>query len=240
MKIKILKRTIEFKLLTVFFIFISFNLLILDVAILKESGLDKLSAFLTEKRQTFEREQIFEEINPSKGYELPVSYSDLGPKMLSLGVIDLEKFKSVYDQRQGFTDRELKILTSGSTEKIKITRENSNFLLNFFWALGLANNTRILTDGQMKQYGDPSNLASTGGWTLSKENSMNYYSKGELIKLSSAQEDLAEKVASGIFRPCCNNSTAFPDCNHGMALLAILELLAANGASEGEMYEAAK
>lgn len=241
MKLKILKKTFKFNLLTALLIFIALNLLILNIAVFKESGFDKLTAYLSEKRQAVEREQIFEEINPSQGYDLGVSYSDLGPKMVSMGVIDIEKFRSIYSQRGGFTDQELKILTSGSNERIRITRENSGFLLNFFWALGLANNTRILTSGEMQNYGgNPSNFASTGGWTVSKENSMNYYSKAELIKLTKAQEDLVEKVASGIFRPCCDNSTAFPDCNHGMALLAVLELMAANGATEDKMFEAAK
>ena len=39
------------------------------------------------------------------------------------------------------------------------------------------------------------------------------------------------------FRPCCGNSTYFPDCNHGMAMLALLELMTRDGASEEEMYE---
>ena len=69
---------------------------------------------------------------------------------------------------------------------------------------------------------------------------MNYYSKEGLINLTPDQENLVQKVASNIYRPCCNNSTAFPDCNHGMALLGVLQLMAENGASENEMFEAAK
>ena len=95
----------------------------------------------------------------------------------------------------------------------------------------------------MMQYGgkkDAGNFASTGGWTLAKGNAMNYYSKAPLIPLTQAQAELVESVAANIFRPCCNNSTAFPDCNHGMALLGVLQLMASSGASEAQMYEAAK
>lgn len=92
----------------------------------------------------------------------------------------------------------------------------------------------------MQKFGDPSNYASTGGWTLSRDKSMNYYSKVNLIPLTAEQEGLVQKVASNIYRPCCDNSTAFPDCNHGMALLGVLELMASNGASEQQMYDAAK
>ena len=42
------------------------------------------------------------------------------------------------------------------------------------------------------------------------------------------------------YRPCCNNPTAFPDCNHGMAMLGLLELMASQEASVDEMFEAVK
>ena len=188
-----------------------------------------------------ERNEIFEEINPSKGYELNIKFNDIGPKMLDLGVIDLDKFKSVYDTgNQSLTAEQLDILTKGSDEKMKITRENSYFLLNFFWAVGLANNSKILTQGDMSKYEDAGNFASTGGWSLSKDSAMNYYSKENLISLTEKQVDLVLKVSSNIYRPCCDNPTSFPDCNHGMALLGVLELMASQGATEIEMYEAAK
>jgi hypothetical protein len=47
-------------------------------------------------------------------------------------------------------------------------------------------------------------------------------------------------VAYAVYRPCCNNPTAFPDCNHGMAMLGLLELMAAQDATADEMFEAAK
>lgn len=188
-----------------------------------------------------ERNEIFEEINPSKGFVLNAKYNDLGPKMLNIGVIDLDKFKGVYDNsEQSLTAEQLDILTKGSNEKIKITRENSYFLLNFFWAVGLTNNTKILTQGDMSKYEDAGNFASTGGWSLSKESAMNYYSKNALISLTQEQEDLVSRVSSNIYRPCCDNPTSFPDCNHGMALLGVLELMASQGASEKEMYNTAK
>ena len=49
-----------------------------------------------------------------------------------------------------------------------------------------------------------------------------------------------EEVAGAVYRPCCDNHTAFPDCNHGMAMLGMLQLLASQGANADEMFEAAK
>ena len=47
------------------------------------------------------------------------------------------------------------------------------------------------------------------------------------------------QIAEHIFRPCCGNHTAYPDCNHGMAVLGLLELMASQGASVKELYQAA-
>ncbi|MBI2329952.1 hypothetical protein HYU94_01015 [Candidatus Daviesbacteria bacterium] len=187
--------------------------------------------------------EVFAQINPNQGIEINAKYSDIGPKMIEMGVIDLEKFKSLYQQSgKPLTPEQEEILTRGKDIKIKITQDNSYFLLNFFWAFGLGNKTKILTEGDMVKYGQGQvgNFASTGGWTLAKGVATNYYSKRALVPLTAEQEDLVNKVASNIYRPCCGNSTAFPDCNHGMALLGILELMASNGATEDEMYNGAK
>lgn len=235
MKKKFKKFKISFNILILALVIL--NLFLLDLAFFDNSFIEGIKTSISAKVESSQRNQIFEEINPSNGYSLNVPYLDLGPRMISLGVIDLDKFKSAGQ----LTDGESNILTKGSSEKIKVTRENSHFLLNFFWALGLATNSKMLTEGQMQKYGgDPGNFASTGGWTLGRGNAMEYYSKSSLINLTPDQENLVEEVASQIYRPCCDNSTAFPDCNHGMALLGVLELMASKGATEAQMFEAAK
>lgn len=185
---------------------------------------------------------IFSQINPPEGYEINAAYGNLGPQMLEMGVIDFAKFKQTYDRSgQPLTQEQLDILSKGSSKRIKITAENSYFLLNFFWAFGLANQTKILTEGEMVKDGQAGNFASTGGWTLTKSgNSMDYYAKRAIVPLTSDREKLVNEVASNVYRPCCGNSTAFPDCNHGMALLGIFELMAAQGATMSEMYQAGK
>lgn len=187
---------------------------------------------------------LFDEINPVAGYRINAKFGNLGPRMIKNGVIDLAKFKAAYEKSgQPLTPEQEKILSSGLDEKITITRDNSYFLLNFFWAVGLNNKSAVLDEGEITKYGgkaDLGNFASTGGWSLAKTNAMNYYSNANLIILNRQQQDLVSRVAGNIYRPCCNNSTAFPDCNHGMALLGVLELMAAGGSSEDDMYQAAK
>ena len=213
--------------------------------VLQATGvLSKVKSYLTNKKTESQRENLFDQINPAQGNEINASYGDLGPKMVASGVIDLEKLKQVYQQSgQPLTEEQLDILTKGSNKKVKIDRDNSYFLLNFFWAVGLANKSKILAEGEMMKYGGlegASGFASTGGWSLGQNNSMDYYSKSDLVPMTSGQEALIEKVASNVYRPCCDNSTAFPDCNHGMALMAVFQLMAASGATERQMYEAGK
>ncbi len=218
-------------------------LLLVSGIVKKNSSLQDTSNETVVKADT-SKDNLFNEINPVKGYEINATFRDLGPKMLTMGVIDYNKFKSVYEKSGQKLPPELdEILKNTVNKKIRITRDNSYFLLNFFWAVGLANKSKILEEGEIMKYGgikEAGNFASTGGWSLAKSNAMDYYSKGNLISLAPEQEDLVEKVSSNVYRPCCNNSTAFPDCNHGMALLGVFELMAANGATENQMYEAGK
>ena len=83
-------------------------------------------------------------------------------------------------------------------------------------------------------------FASTGGWSLAKKPVTELYVSMDLIRLTAEQQKLVEEVAAGIYRPCCNNNTLFPDCNHGMAMLGVLQLMASKGATGDEMFEAAK
>ncbi len=222
---------------------LSLGLNILALAYVLKPQVNKLISKSKETAAKKETANLFDEINPEKGFEINAKYDDLGPKMIASGVIDLEKFKQTYEKSaQPLTKEQLEILTKGSDKKIKIDRDNSYFLLNFFWAAGLTNKSKALTEGDIVKYGEGQvgNFASTGGWSLSKTQPMDYYAKSELIPMTVEQESLVEKVASNIYRPCCNNSTAFPDCNHGMALLAVLQLMAGNNATEKQMFEAAK
>lgn len=225
------------RLSRILLVLISLNIIIF-LTMLRYSGLKGVNQ---STKQNNSQSQLLEEVNPKNGIEINARYADLGPKMLAQGVIDIDKFKEIYNQsRQPLTQEQLDILTKGSSKKIRITRDNAYFLLNFFWAVGLINKSQILDSGDMKKYGSPANYASTGGWNLGKTDSMNYYSHDPLIPLTSAQNELVTNVASHIYRPCCDNPTSFPDCNHGMALLGVLELMASQGASEKQMYQAAK
>lgn len=179
------------------------------------------------------------EVLPPNGVQLPIVWGDLGRQMVETEVIDAAKFREIFANQ--LTEEQEAMLTDEWNEPIKITEENSRFLLDIFWALGLGNKNTILTEGEMvnEDYGGAENFASTGGWTLAKGDVMDHYAKHEYITLTDTQQKLVEQVSQGIYRPCCGNSTYFPDCNHGMAMLGLLELMASQGASEKELYSTA-
>lgn len=190
-----------------------------------------------------ETSSLYEQINPKDGYNLSVSYGDLGPQLLASGVIDYDIFMAIYQNAGSpLSTEQIEALKNGSDREIVINSQNAYYLLNFFWAVGLANKNVILTEGPMVQNnaGKYENFASTGGWTLATKPITELYASLDLIPLTQEQQKLVEEVAQGVYRPCCNNPTHFPDCNHGMAMLGILELMASQGATADQMFEAAK
>lgn len=182
---------------------------------------------------------LSEIVLPQKGFVLPINWGDLGIRLSQAGVIDAEKFEQLLSSRVEFSDNIKKMLYDSDNEKIIINPANANALLNFFWALGLGNKNEILEKGPISQYGDASRFASTGGWTMAKDNPMMHYNMHRFVELTPDQQKLVEKVSQNIYRPCCNNPTHFPDCNHGMAMLGLLELMASQGVSQEKMYETA-
>lgn len=184
-------------------------------------------------------ESLAKVVIPNSGYTVNIKWGDIGQKLVESGAIDLKKFQENYKDPQ-YAEM-LKYLTEDQDKGITITPQNSYFWLNTLWALGLVQKSDVLDKGVMgTQYRkELGNFASTGGWTLGAKPATKLYSSSQVIPLTPEQNDLIDKIAKTIYRPCCGNSTAFPDCNHGMAMLALIELMVNRGYSEVEIYKAA-
>lgn len=174
------------------------------------------------------------QVLPENGATLSVSWGNIWTKLVAAGVIDMSKFRETVKP----TSDEEKILTEGSNEKITINAQNGQFIVDALWALGLAQKSIVYTDGPMgKEYKkDIGNFSSTGGWTLARGNATDYLGQLDLIPLTDAQQQKVAEIAKNVYRPCCGNSTWFPDCNHGMAALAAIELMVAANLDEKEIY----
>lgn len=190
--------------------------------------------------------KLFDEVSakvlPATGFQSKISLAGAVPKLAQNGVIDADKFEGLY-KAQGGLPAELKdVLTQSSAKPILLTAANANYYINLLWPLGLSNYMASNTRSPVNQNGgaDLFNFASTGGWTLGKEqNGGTYFNKFSIVPLTPQQEALVVKVAESTYRPCCNNSTFFQDCNHGSALLGLLELGASQGLTEDELYREA-
>lgn len=182
---------------------------------------------------------LLSRVLPEKGVELPVAWGDLGVRMVKAGVIDQEAFENLYNRRGGLSAEEKELLSGSANGKLRMNTQNADYLLNLLWALGLGNKSSVLEHGPMMEQGREyaGRFASTGGWTLAKGGAMDHYGAHSFVSLTPEQEAMVERVAKNIYRPCCGNSTHFPDCNHGMAMLGLLELMASRNVKEEEMYK---
>jgi hypothetical protein len=184
-------------------------------------------------------DRYYSMVVPESGYSVKIKWGDIGRRLVAAGGIDPEEFRKNYSDPK-YAEL-LTYLTENKDEGITINRENAYFWVNTLWALGLTQKSDVLEKGVMgTQYKDRvGSFASTGGWTLGAKDSVSLYSSSDIIPLTAEQQDLVYRASENIYRPCCGNPTSFPDCNHGMAILGLLEIMASQGFTEEDMYQAA-
>lgn len=179
------------------------------------------------------------QVLPAAGHRSEVALGESVVKLVRAGVIDRDKFVARYAARGGVAEDLADLLNQRARGPILLTGRNAGLYVNALWPLGLAN--RMAANLASPLNGDSRDrYASTGGWTLGRQASGGaYFNSLSIVELSASQEALAVKIARNSFRPCCNNSTFFQDCNHGSALLGLLTLGASQGLSEEDLYREA-
>jgi hypothetical protein len=162
-------------------------------------------------------------------------------KLIEAGAIDPGKFAAIYKYRNSIPEW-VSLLLEGKQQQQELifSVDNAAFNLNLLWPIGLA--TKAAFNDESPIGGD--NLpyfASTGGWTLGREdNGAAYFNKLETLSLSPEQSSLARRIAENVFRPCCGNSAFYQDCNHGSAMLGLIEMAASDGRSAESIMKLAK
>lgn len=176
---------------------------------------------------------------PEKGFQSRIALKDSVLRLVEHGVIDRGKFFDLYGTSGPLPDEFASILTEPSNNAILLTTYNSTYYVNLLWPVGLA--THMAANAESPLNGDSLySLASTGGWTLGREqNGGAYFNKLPIVRLTKAEEARVVRIAKSTYRPCCNNSTFFQDCNHGSALLGVLQLGASQDLSDDELYREA-
>ncbi|MBI2086906.1 MAG: hypothetical protein HYT69_01925 [Candidatus Zambryskibacteria bacterium] len=184
-------------------------------------------------------DEVTARVLPEQGFQSKIVLGSSVVKLVRNGVIERNKLLAIYQDRGGFPTELKDVLDEPSPRPILLTRENANYYVNLLWPLGLAN--YMSSNKQSPILGKSLfNFASTGGWNLGKEeNGGAYFNKFKIVELTPEQEALVTKIAQNAYRPCCNNSTFYQDCNHGSALLGLLQLGAAQGLTEDDLYREA-
>jgi hypothetical protein len=240
-----IKKYLSAILLGLAFLLISFSL-IFDVSIKPSPLIPYVTALIkgqpvspNQDLANLSYQSLSQIVTPISGKTVLVEWGDVGQKLVSTGAINLTKFESRYG---GLTPEQVQVLTGNDLHQITFTKDNIQFWTNVLWALGLTQNSKVLDEGPMTARSDQvpvENYASTAGWTLGSKDAMELYSSQQLIALTQEQQELVYKIGENIFRPCCGNHTSYPDCNHGMAVLGLIELMVSQEVSEEEIYEAA-
>lgn len=183
--------------------------------------------------------EVVGKVLPEKGFQSKIYLGDSVPKLVENRVIDKQKFEDIYKARGGLPPELSTVLTEPSYKPILLTTENANYYVNLLWPVGLSNYMSTNNESPINS-GSLFNFASTGGWNLGEEeNGGAYFNKFRIVELTPYQEALVTEIAKNTYRPCCNNSTFYQDCNHGSALLGVLQLGASQGLNEDELYKEA-
>lgn len=182
-------------------------------------------------------EERIERVIPRSGIRTRTRLSDSAIKLVEHQIIDPDRFMAAY--YDPLPPEQRLLLSWPSHRPIKLTRENASIYVNLLWPLGLTN--RIGANENSPINGDAlPTFASTAGWTLGREeNGAAYFNRYRILDLTVQQEELAVSVAKRTYRPCCDNSTFFQDCNHGSALFGMLQLGAAQRLGEAELFREA-
>lgn len=166
---------------------------------------------------------------------------DLGKpvaKLVEAGAIDTKKFIQAH-KRRGPMPEWVSLALQGKPQELVLSAENALYNLNLLWPVGLS--TRASFNAKSPLLKELPNYASTGGWTLGRiGNGAAYFNKVATVDLSDQHSATAFTVADKVFRPCCGNSAFFQDCNHGSAMLGLIEMAAADGRDEEAIRDLAK
>ena len=156
-------------------------------------------------------------------------------RLVEAGVIDRDKFVTAHKNR-GPVPEWVSQALEGKSQELILSIETAAYNLNLLWPLGLATRATFNADSPLRG-DDLANFASTGGWTIGREsNGAVYFDAVETLTLTPEQAALVRRLAGNVYRPCCGNSAFFQDCNHGSAMLALMELAAANGRNSAELW----
>ncbi|MBI1978683.1 MAG: hypothetical protein HYS62_01320 [Candidatus Aenigmarchaeota archaeon] len=176
-------------------------------------------------------ETVVSQVLPEEGFTIDAIWEDSVSKMVKAGTLDIDKLNDILTKRYGqpLTEEQKKLLTSDySNEKLTINSKNAVFMMYVLWALAKDNDNQILHDSPFAQYFEDYDIG------VGKAG----YGDTKLIDLTPEQQEIAKYAALNSYRPCCGNPTGHPDCSHGFSALGLIELMAEQGYTKEQIFDA--
>jgi hypothetical protein len=200
------------------------------------AGNSRTFAAFVRRRERERLVDLADAVLPMEGYPTGVAFGDSIQKLTAAGVVSPAKFQQLYAERGGLPGWVAALFRGDEQEPIRLSRGTAPYLLNLLWPIGIANRTAFNEDSPLN---GPrvDGFASTGGWTLGMAaRGGGYFNRVVAVPLTAEQEAVVREAAEGTFRPCCDNSAFFQDCNHGSAMLGLYQLAASQGATLDELF----
>ncbi|HLD57923.1 MAG TPA: hypothetical protein VJA47_06445 [archaeon] len=173
---------------------------------------------------------ITEKVVPEAGFKISAKWGDVVKKMVDTGALDPVKLENIITKKYGQEmDPEWKAIMAGKDTNLEINAKNSVFMMYVLWILAKDNDNKILHD---------SPFADSFGQDYDIGAGKKGYGDLKLLSLTPEQQEIAKKVAENAYRPCCGQSTARPDCSHGFSALGLIQLMASQGFTEKEIFDA--
>jgi hypothetical protein len=173
-------------------------------------------------------QDAIEQVTPAAGFTTKVKWNGIVSKMVKQGVLDPARLENVLKKRYGQDMRpQWRAVLAGENAELRINSDNAVFMMYVLWALAKSNNNQILFDSPFAKYFKNYDIG------IGKAG----YGNVELLALTPKQQKTAKEVAEIASRPCCNNTTAQPDCSHGFSALGLVELMASQNFSKQEMFD---
>ena len=204
------------------------------------------------------------QVVPQTGYTLSFKWGDSVHKLVEAGALNPSNLSILLNNsKEPLTPAEKKILNGTYNGYIQFNSTNVEFVQLVLWSLGINNNNTIVNNGPIINASIPYANSINNNATLKQKLNQNvtpqwvasryFASTGgygpigklqlgmlNIMSLSPSEQIIADYTAENSYRPCCNNPTAFPDCNHGAAALGLIELLASQGANQSQIFTAVK
>ncbi len=207
---------------------------------------------------------LYAQVTPQTGYTISFKWGNSIKKLVDAGALNVSNLTIILNNsHQPLTLSEKEILNGTYTGYIQFNSTNTEFVQLVLWGLGINDNNTIITKGPIINASIPYANSINNNATLKQKLNQNvtpYWVAGRyfastggygpigklqlgmlnILSLSPSEQIIADYTAENSYRPCCDNPTAFPDCNHGATALGLIELLASQGANQSQIFSAVR